>query len=1833
MATTLVRRVSRQEKQQWTDWLMHSRWDALAAWLQDASNRQRIEGLHPVDRQWLRALANVLPRSDVHLNGPLSPSLKSCIKDATPLVCRLLALAGQQPAGSDDAGLLLRMAMDLAPLNPELLYAAAWWHDARGESRVALDLAAQVCSLRADVAEHWAALAWFALSLGDEDGADQAIANALRCDRRMARAWWLLGALRKKQKRWPEARDALLMALQIDPSDVASIQTLGWLHFEAGQYDQAALWASRAMALDAGKAGFELAARVALQRRRFEDARRFLTQALAHAPQDTRLMGAMVLACLGLGDIAKAWQTLQPALNTAPNDVDVILALAAWHEHAGDLGLACGALEGLLRQGVDQAEVWRALARLYLRTRVWAQAAHCCQAWTRLAPQDAQAWLAWAQADLGRSQPRDALHKLDQCLQHNPLEAEARWMRVRLLLDLGQADRARHEVVLALRRQRGDAALWVALGYSQVQRDRPGAAWRSAQIALRMQPDHADVWRLVVWAGLACGQVACACAMADRLLALQPREPADDIAASHAYARAGWLDRALICAQRAVVALPGHAQSHQALAVVWQHRRQPWLALRAWQVACACADADAAVWHAAQDCAQSLGHALPAWLTPKTMVRTDAHAQDWRWAVQTAHRCGELDPAFMAWLADPARPRRAPTDVCQAVEWVLDVDPTALAACWPVLMELAQVEAQRPRVLAVLWRLSARGVALAQRALAQFGALDQQHALAHAFERADLLEPPAVRRQWVCAALAMEDASPRLQWQALQHAVQSQTMDRKDLLGRLRQWGLRLRSLTPWMRPAPVLAQSGLRSAWLLPPGQESAWLRVVEGLLGAHDSAVAYGLEVSDTAVRKSARVSVLPLEVSNWAQSLRALGIDCVVDLAGCSPQLDRFAVLQQLAQRPCAHAVVWGSPWLAATGIYDSLWIEDDAQCTEWTAELAMEVCPLTRGSWPVPLPVAAAHPPPKDDAAWIWAWLATPDGCADAWWPWIAQLLAHRPGSALRVFARGRMGHAWRKELIAAAQSLGVDGGRIAFVEIGPAVACITDLAPVDAVLVPDANADMALISAALARALPVVACAVGPGQDGCFSAFWRALDLPELYASTPQAWVDLALRLYDDRAQHSARRKTLQRALALRALDADQRLAQAVTPLLDAVRAARGPMPSAWTEKVGWIARMQSAWQWAQVARHALDFRVQAPGRIDVSVVMVLYNQVAVSHAALRALADQRGVNLELIVIDNASTDATPDLLAMLQGARVIRQTENLGFLRASNLGASVARGRHILLLNNDALVHRDALARAVRTLDAQPAVGAVGARIVLPSGRLQEAGCLCLRDGSTRGVGRGADPLDHAFAFEREVDFCSGAFLMVRASAWRALGGFDVRYAPAYYEDTDVCLRLWAAGWSVVYAPSVWVTHLEGASASQDHVNRWIAQRRKIFVRRHRRFLETRPRPFEVRLWRDRFYRTDVLRVLVIDNEVPHTRAGGGLPRARAIVQALAPFHVTFFPMWTVRDSWDAVYATLSPRVEVIQGSGAQGLAAFLRQRAGSFDAVWISRPPNMQVLRDVLQREPALLGGARLIYDAEAVFARRDVLKAQVQGHPLSRLAAARHVQRELALAAGADAVVSVSDDEAALFRDQGIKTVRVLMHSQPLRRRVPAFAPRQGLLFVGSIAPDSPNEDSLVWFIESVMPRLRAYFDAPPLLTVVGECRSARVLSLAGPGWRWVGMQDDLAPWYDAARVFVAPTRFAAGVPTKVIEAAGNGVPVVATTLLAQQLGWDGQALSAADDPGDFARILAQLYRSPALWRRQQRAARDRLAQQADPIRFAQEVQDLVRTVCSPLTPKDAS
>lgn len=245
---------------------------------------------------------------------------------------------------------------------------------------------------------------------------------------------------------------------------------------------------------------------------------------------------------------------------------------------------------------------------------------------------------------------------------------------------------------------------------------------------------------------------------------------------------------------------------------------------------------------------------------------------------------------------------------------------------------------------------------------------------------------------------------------------------------------------------------------------------------------------------------------------------------------------------------------------------------------------------------------------------------------------------------------------------------------------------------------------------------------------------------------------------------------------------------------------------------------------------------------DISVVIVLFNQAGFTLQALQALADQAGPRFETIVVDNGSTDDTEALLARLEGAVIVRNAKNLGFLHAANQGAARARGRHILFLNSDAQVQPMALAAALGRLDGDPTLGAVGGAILLANGRLQEAGNSLYRDGAAIGYGRGDWPDAPEYQSTRDVDYCSGAFLLVRRPLWEMLGGFDPAYAPAYYEDADFCLRVWRAGFRVVYEPGARVIHVEGGSALHDaEPTRLMVANQAVLVARHPE-LQARPR-------------------------------------------------------------------------------------------------------------------------------------------------------------------------------------------------------------------------------------------------------------------------------------------------------------------------------------------------------------------------------------------------------
>ncbi|MDD9941280.1 MAG: glycosyltransferase family 2 protein [Myxococcales bacterium] len=220
---------------------------------------------------------------------------------------------------------------------------------------------------------------------------------------------------------------------------------------------------------------------------------------------------------------------------------------------------------------------------------------------------------------------------------------------------------------------------------------------------------------------------------------------------------------------------------------------------------------------------------------------------------------------------------------------------------------------------------------------------------------------------------------------------------------------------------------------------------------------------------------------------------------------------------------------------------------------------------------------------------------------------------------------------------------------------------------------------------------------------------------------------------------------------------------------------------------------------------------------DVSIVIPAYGKCATTWACLQSLAQAKtDVPFEVIVVDDASPDRTARVLSSVGGLKLHENPKNLGFIGSCNVGADLAKAKWLCLLNNDTRVTDNWLDELVATFEQHPEAGMVGARLLFPDGRLQEAGGTVFRDGSTSHFGRNRDPARPEFGFVREVDFCSGACLLLPRSLYRELGGFDAHYAPAYCEDVDLAFRVRARGLSVLYQPLCRVVHYEGVTHGRD---------------------------------------------------------------------------------------------------------------------------------------------------------------------------------------------------------------------------------------------------------------------------------------------------------------------------------------------------------------------------------------------------------------------------------
>lgn len=283
-----------------------------------------------------------------------------------------------------------------------------------------------------------------------------------------------------------------------------------------------------------------------------------------------------------------------------------------------------------------------------------------------------------------------------------------------------------------------------------------------------------------------------------------------------------------------------------------------------------------------------------------------------------------------------------------------------------------------------------------------------------------------------------------------------------------------------------------------------------------------------------------------------------------------------------------------------------------------------------------------------------------------------------------------------------------------------------------------------------------------------------------------------------------------------------------------------------------------------------------------------------------------------------------------------------------------------------------------------------------------------------------------------------------------------------------------------------------------------------------------------------------------------------------------------------------------------------------------------------MKMFRTAVDALPAHLSAELppVVYDAEAVSAAREIQRSALLGTPMPDARADDLIRSEVTLGATSDVVIAVSELEGRLFAQGGARRVVTLGHAVEPRPTPSPFDSRRDFLFVGSLEEISaPNIDGLRWFIDCVWPTIRGRAaQANARLLVAGSISDALRASIATDAIEVLGRVDDLAPLYGRARVFIAPTRYSAGIPLKVLEAAAHGIPIVAKPQAALQLGWtDGVELRVGEERDEFAARCLELYGDESVWNTTRAAALRAVETQASYAQFRQTVERIVQMAVS--------
>ena len=595
----------------------------------------------------------------------------------------------------------------------------------------------------------------------------------------------------------------------------------------------------------------------------------------------------------------------------------------------------------------------------------------------------------------------------------------------------------------------------------------------------------------------------------------------------------------------------------------------------------------------------------------------------------------------------------------------------------------------------------------------------------------------------------------------------------------------------------------------------------------------------------------------------------------------------------------------------------------------------------------------------------------------------------------------------------------------------------------------------------------------------------------------------------------------------------------------------------------------------------------------VSVVIPVCNKFSVTYDCLKSIeAAMPSRSFEVIIVDDCSEDETMLAALAVSGAvRILRNAENLGFVRSCNAGAAAAKGKYLLFLNNDTLVRDGWLDELVETFEQVPNIGIAGSKLLFEDGKLQEAGGIIWRLGDGWNWGRGRDPAEPMFSYLRDVDWVSGAALMIEAEVFQSLGGFDPIFAPGYYEDTDLAFRVRALGKRVVIQPASEIVHLEGVSSGTDTsgtgMKRFQVINHAKFYKRWKEALLTHR--FNGQAPEEEAERLVGRRAYFIDDSVPTPDQDAGSNAAFEHMRALIDlgYKVTFLPADNMSRIDPYTMGLQKIGIECLHHPWYWSVEEVFRKATHKPDLVYLHRYSNASKYATMVHR---YFPDCRIIYNVADLHFLRMERQAEVEDGTITAGQVLQQRRVELSAMMNVDCVIVHSPVEARMLHEADVSLkVQVVPWTVRARPTPLPFTARAGMAFVGGFG-HPPNVDAVRYFLENIQPVLRRHLpDSKTYL--VGSKMPQEIANMRVPGVAPVGFVPVLADVLNNLRLTVVPLRYGAGIKGKVLESFAHGLPCVMSEVAAEGLELPADlAWLVAATPAEFAEKIGRVHEDEA-------------------------------------------